>query len=263
MTKTRQWTIFTAIAVLIVVVAGWMLAIKPQRSHAADLRTQASDEQSQVATLQSQIAALQQQQKNLPAEQRKLQKFSTQVPDAPSEPTLLRQLSDAASGADVDLLTVTPGAAAAFTGTSSTGATTLQGAPTTGATGLTELPLTLGIAGTYPNLEMFFQLLEKLPRAMQVTGFSVCPVSSGDSSSATSTSGGGAGCSAPALPSGKTVADGTLGGTLNTRVFYAGTAAPTSAVTGTTGTTTTTGTSPTTSTTTPVPTTSATPATSK
>jgi Tfp pilus assembly protein PilO len=84
MTKIRQWSIFTVIAVVIVFVAGWMLLIKPKRSDAADLRTQATGAQSQVASLNQRIAALEAQQKNLPQEQQQLQHFATQVPDSPS-----------------------------------------------------------------------------------------------------------------------------------------------------------------------------------
>jgi Tfp pilus assembly protein PilO len=54
----RQWTVFTVLAVIVVLVAGWMLMIKPQRSHAADLRTQATGVQSSNDQLRNQISSL-------------------------------------------------------------------------------------------------------------------------------------------------------------------------------------------------------------
>jgi len=223
MTKIRQWSIFTAIAVVVVFVAGWMLLIKPKQSNASDLRSQAGDEKSQVAALQQQIAALEAQSKNLPQEQQDLQRFATQVPDSPSEPTLLRQLSAAAVGSGVELITVTPGTPASVSTTNATGATTLAAGSAAAAAapaGLTELPLSLGVAGTYPNLEMFFQSLEKLPRALMVTGWNMCPVSGSSSSTGTTT--GGATCAPPSIPepSGVTPPLGTLGGTLSALVYY-------------------------------------------
>ena len=88
-----------------------------------------------------------------------------------------------------------------------------------------QLPVTLAILGSYPNVESFFQSLEKLPRALLVTGWSLCPAGP---STSTATA-GGASCTAPSPPSNVTLPAGTVGGTLNAVVFYAppaGTTAP-------------------------------------
>lgn len=264
MTKMRQWSILTAVAVIIVFAAGWFLLVKPQNSKASTLRSQAMTQEQQNAVLQSQIAALQSEEKSLPEQQAELRKFSTQVPDNAAEPTIIRQLSAAAAGAGVDLVSMTPGTAAAVVSattpaptdtTAAAGTTTLTG--TTGAAGLMQLPISIGITGTFPNVESFFQSLETLPRALLVSSWSLCPT--GPSSGGTSsTSTGGASCTPPSVPTAKsqTLPDGTLGGTLSATIFYAPPAG-TVAATGT-GTTTT----PSTTTTTPgaTPTTAATPA---
>jgi Tfp pilus assembly protein PilO len=249
MTKTRQWTIFTAIAVIVVLLAGWFLLIKPQSTKASNLRSQAATQQQSNQVLVTQIAALQAEQRQLPQQQQALQKFSTEVPNDASEPAIIRQLSAAAAGSGVNLVSMTPGVASVVAPAGAVpGASTL---PAAGAGTLVQLPIALSILGSYANVESFFQSLEKLPRALLVTGWSLCPTGG------TSSSSGSVSCAAPAAPANVTLAPNTVGGTLNAVVFYA----PPAGTTGTTvpGSTTapatTTTTAPST-TTTPAPTTS-------
>jgi Tfp pilus assembly protein PilO len=214
MTKTRQWTLFTALAVVVVLLAGWLLLVKPQKSHASSLRATAASQESQNALTQTQIAALQAEERQLPQQQLALQKFATQVPIDAAEPAIIRQLSAAAAGSGVDLISITPGVASVVTSASAVpGSTTLT---TPGASGqLISLPISIGITGTFPNVESFFQSLEKLPRALLVQGWSLCPDPS------VAGSGGGVACTLPPTPSNKTLPEGALGGTLSAVVFYA------------------------------------------
>jgi Tfp pilus assembly protein PilO len=261
MTKTRQWTAFTAVAVLVVFAAGWFLLVKPQRSHASDLRSQTLTQQQQNQQLLSQISALQAEEKSLPAQQAALQKFGTEVPDNPAEPTLIRQLSASANGSNVDLVSITPGTATVLSAAAaaSAGTTSLSGAPSA-AGQLVELPVALSISGDYADIESFFMSLEKMPRSLLVGSWTLCGSSGSGSSS------GGTGCSAPAGASGAAASPNALTGTLNADVFYAPPGGSTAtATTGTVTPPTTTSTSPSTAPTTsasstPAPTTSTTPA---
>lgn len=247
MTKMRQWTIFTVVAVLVVLVAGWLLLVKPQKSKASDLRSQTAAQQQANQLLLTQIASLQAEAKALPQQQLTLAKFTTEVPNDAAEPTLIRQLSTAANGAGVDLISITPGTAASVA-TAPAATTTAPTASSAGATStpapgaqsltpavatpaLVELPLALGVTGSYANMVSFFQAVEKLPRAMLVSGWSMCRLASNSGSTQ-----GGASCQAPSVPPNKTPATGTLGATLNTTVFYspASATAPTT-TTGSTG----------------------------
>jgi Tfp pilus assembly protein PilO len=245
MTKTRQWTVFTAIAVVIVLLAGWFLLVKPQSTKASNLRTQATSQQQSNALLQTQIAALVTEQRQLPQQQQALQKFATKVPSDPSEPAIIRQLSAAANGSGVELVSMTPGSATPVTAAGATpGAATL--APTASAGGtLIQLPIALAILGSYANVESFFQSLEKLPRALLVTGWSLCPTGAAAGGSS------GVSCTPPAPPANVTLPSGTIGGTLNAVVFYAPPAGTTASAVPSVATTT----APST-TTTPAPTTS-------
>jgi Tfp pilus assembly protein PilO len=260
MTKTRQWTAFTAVAVLVVFAAGWFLLVKPQKSHASDLRGQALSQEQANQQVLSKISALQAEEKSLPAQQAALQKFSTEVPDNPSEPTLIRELSASATGSNVDLISITPGSATELSSTgaaAATGTTSLAGAPSA-AGQLVQLPVTLSISGNYANIESFFMSLEKMPRSLLVGAWTLC--GSGGTGS------GSSGCSAPTTASGAPAPPDTLTGSLSANVFYAPPAGTTSsATTGTITPPTTTSTSPspaptTSASSTPAPTTSTAPA---
>jgi Tfp pilus assembly protein PilO len=251
MTKTRQWTVFTAVAVIVVLLAGWMLLVKPQKSKASNLEAQATTQQQANALLNTQIAALESEQRQLPQQQKELQKFATQVPSDVSEPTVIRQLSAAASGAGVDLVSMTPGSATVVN-SEADGSTTLTTTDTTSP--LVQLPVALGVTGSYANMESFFLSLEKLPRALLVTGWSLCPDSNAAGSTSASTgSTGGVSCTPPATPANKTLPAGTVGGTLSAVVFYAPPGGTTTSAAGSTTTPTTTTPS---TTTTPAPSTS-------
>lgn len=217
MTRARQWSVFTAVACLAVLAAGWFVLVKPQHSHASSLKSQAAQIDQTNQSLQAQIAHLRAQAKDLPAQQRKLADIATKVPDSPALPTLIRQLSAAADSSGVNLISLAPGqptlvqATAVKPATASapatTGAPTTTTAPaTTGVAGpvLGAIPLQIQVQGSYFNLEQFFAAIEGLPRAMVVTQFNAAPVAGG-----TPTSG----------PGGQTVAPGTLNVTMTASVF--------------------------------------------
>src|SRR3954471_10072321 len=164
MNKTRQWSMLTAVACLAILAAGWFLVVKPQRSHAASLRTQTASVKTSNGQLQSQVNQLKQQQKDLPAQQKLLAQIATKIPDNPALPALIRQLSSAAEGAGVDLVSLSPGAPVVATATG-----------TAAASPLASVPLTVQVHGSYFNVVQFFSAVENLNRAMLVTGFSLAP----------------------------------------------------------------------------------------
>src|SRR5581483_9787923 len=96
--------------------------------------------------------------------------------------------------------------------------------------------VTIAIDGSYPNVESFFQSVEKLPRSVLVTGWSLCPTKSSDEAGGSSSSS----CSLPNIPNAQDLPPGTLGGTLSAIVFFSPTTTSgTTSATGTTGTSTT------------------------
>src|SRR4051794_30576413 len=168
MNKTRQWSMLTAVACLAILAAGWFLVVKPQRSHAASLRTQTASVQTTNTQLQSQVNQLKQQQKDLPAQQKLLAQIATKIPDNPALPALIRQLSSAAEGAGVDLVSLAPGAPTVSTASA-------VGVAHAAVSPLASVPLTVQVHGSYFNVVQFFSAVEGLNRAMLVTGFSLVP----------------------------------------------------------------------------------------
>jgi Tfp pilus assembly protein PilO len=211
MTKMRQWSLMTVIVVIVVFAGGWFLLVKPQKSQISSVKSQATSQQQANQVLLQQIAARQGQQKQLPHEQAQLQKLATQIPTAVDEPGIIRDLSAAASGAGVNMLSLTPSAVIPIPASvvaAPTGSATL---PSAAAGQLIELPVSISVIGSYANIESYFQLLEKMPRAILVPQFSVCPATGG---------GGSAGCSTPNIPAGTVTPPGTLAATISADVFF-------------------------------------------
>jgi Tfp pilus assembly protein PilO len=221
MTKMRQWTVMTAIAIVLILAGGFLLLVKPQGSKISGVKAQAATQQQANQVLLQEIAARLAQKANLPAEQAQLQKLAVQLPTVPDEPGVIRSLESSASGSGVNLISLTPGSAAAVTAPTTT--TTLpssSSSATSSAGSLIELPITIQVVGSYANIESYLQLLENLPRAMLVTQLALCPEA------------GGSGCTPVTLPTGTSPPAGALGGTLSADVFFSTTA--TSSSTGTT-----------------------------
>jgi len=195
-TRTRQWTVGTALLVVLMLVAGWFLLISPKRSEAADLQTQTTAQMAQNASLQNQIAVLQSQAKNLPAQQAELAAIRQHLPDNPALPGLVRSLTDAAAKSGVTLVSLAPSTPAAApapkttapSGTSATAPATGTGqsaaaAAAAGAT-LQMVPIVVTVTGSYYDTEQFLNKVEGLTRSFLVTGFSVTPAESQASSGA-------------------------------------------------------------------------------
>ena len=235
MSKTRQWAMLTAVVCLAVLAAGWFLVVKPQRAHASDLRAQKSQVDAQSSQLRSQVAQLRQQQKDLPAQQKLLSQIATKIPDNPALPALIRQLSAAADGAGVTLVSLAPGqptlaqapvgaTTTTTTSTSSSGSGT--GSSSAAAAPLANIPLAIQVQGTYFNVEQFFAAVESLSRAMLVSGFTLSPADAGSGSGTPSSSTAG----------GDTLPPGTLTAQITASVFESPQVAP-AASAGTTTTT--------------------------
>ncbi|HWA66088.1 MAG TPA: type 4a pilus biogenesis protein PilO [Mycobacteriales bacterium] len=220
MTPTRRWLVIGVVTALVVLLAGWVLVVKPQKSKVSDLNAQTATQVSANNLLLTQISALQSEQKELPQQQLALQKFSTEIPDSTAEPTLVRQLTAAAQHADVELVSIAPGSVAPVSATAAaTTSSTLGSAAPAAAGSLDELPVALSVIGSYANVESFFNAIEHLPRAMLVTSFSVCPEVS---------SGVGTPCQGPAEPANKVAPPGSVGVALSGDVFFTPTTTPTS-----------------------------------
>jgi Tfp pilus assembly protein PilO len=202
MTDMRKWSAGAAVLVLAILAAGWFLLVAPKHQATADLKTKATSQEQANAQLQQQIQVLQAQQQDLPQQQAKLATLSTQIPGNPALPSLIRDLTAAAAkvGVSIDsmapstpialvapLAPVAPVPPADTTDTSGdTGATApTPVAPAPATNTLFQVPLSLGVTGSYFEIEQFLNKLEGLKRSMLISGLTLTP---GTGAAATSTS---------------------------------------------------------------------------
>ena len=188
MDKLKQWIAFTVLGVIAVLAAGWFLLVSPKRADADTLSQQAAKQVAANGTLQTQLAVLKSQAKNLPQQQAKLAAVSAKIPDNPAEPALIRALDAAATAAGVELVSISPAQPAAVTAAVAPVApvpapgaaaapkvAVASPAAAAGAGVLQSITVSINVAGSYFQLEQFFDGLENLSRATKVTGFGLAP----------------------------------------------------------------------------------------
>ncbi len=211
MTPKRQWSILTALACVLVLVAGFLVLVKPQHSKAAAVQAQTATVQGEIQSLRAQLARLQEESRGLAAQQAALARLAQQLPGNPQLPTLLVKLDAAAKSAGVELVNVAPGnpttlpltpvgtgtAAPAVAGTAAPAATgtvaaTAPAAAGSTVSGVAQIPVVLTVTGGYFQLERFLDGIEGLRRSMLVNSFSLAyKTSSGAGSTTTATIGKG------------------------------------------------------------------------
>lgn len=167
MTRTRKWSLFTALAVVLVMLAGWMLLVSPTRSSADQAREQAASQETHNDQLKAQIADLQAKQKNLPQQQAIIAQVQQQIPQNPQLPALIRSITSMATSAGVDVHTFTP-----VQPTASAAAPPENAVGPAGQT-LQTINVELQVLGTYANIERFLNKMESLKRSLLVTGLTL------------------------------------------------------------------------------------------
>ena len=213
MTIKRQWTLATALVCLLVLVAGFLLLVKPQHKKTASVKTQTTAVQGQITTLKAQFATLLEEKRNIATQQAELAAIEEQLPTTPALPDMITKLDAAAAKDQVDLSNVAPGNPAAYSfspvaaATPSASSTAAVAAtPATAVPGLADIPVVLTVSGGYPQLESFLDDLEGMRRSMLVNNFTLTYSNTKSASS------------------GPTVGAGEISATINAEVFMSTTA---------------------------------------
>lgn len=195
MDQLKKWVTLSIVASVLIMAAGWFLAVSPKRAEAAELRLQAEQQVSANSALETQLQVLQAKAKDLPKEQAKLAAVAAKIPDNPALPGLVRALIEAADSSGVELVSVAPGppalvaaavpvapvdpaaAPAAGQQTPVDGAVPVDpaAAPITPAGQLANIPVTINVVGDFFEIQQFMALLETLPRALRVQDLAVTP----------------------------------------------------------------------------------------
>ncbi|TNM64501.1 hypothetical protein FHN55_13305 [Streptomyces sp. NP160] len=189
--QPRLWVAAGAGAVVVVLLAGWLLVIAPQRTAVDDLRASTEQVESSESVLSARVTQLKQDFASLPERQAELAAVEGQLPAGAELPSLVRALRSAATGSGVELISLTPSplvVPAAAASTTPAGGDALPGdgataetAPTTattastGAGALQQLPLSVTAAGTYEGLERFLEVVQNQDRLVLLTGTSFAP----------------------------------------------------------------------------------------
>lgn len=188
MTRTRKWTLGTALAIVLLLLAGWFLLISPKRSEAAELTAQAEAQEQANVVLRGKIDVLKSQAADLPAQEAELAAMRQQLPADPALPGLVRSLSSIAAKSGVVLVAIEPqtpvavedptaAPAAAATAEGQAAAPAADAAAPAAAPaadlGLKMIPMTLQVTGSYFDIEQFFNKIEDLTRSMLVSGFTI------------------------------------------------------------------------------------------
>ena len=193
MKDLKKLVALTVLGSLVVLLGGWFLLVSPKRSQAAELRSAAAVQVTANTALETQLVQLKSLARNLPREQAKLAAVAARVPTSRALPALIRALNDAAKGAGVELLSVSPGASTLVTPAVAAAApiptTTASpaspaspagaGKPSTAvpadAGQLAQIPVTMSVVGGYFQVEQFVAALEGLQRSLRLTGVTMAP----------------------------------------------------------------------------------------
>jgi hypothetical protein len=128
-------------APLVLLVAGWLLLIGPQRSKASDLQRQVADAQTQYATRQAQLLHVP---KPVPIQAADLFGLVRAMPDQTDMPGIILQLNQVAAEAGISFDSISP-----------------QGLPVAG-TGYQLEKISIGFTGNYYGLSDFLYRLRNL-----------------------------------------------------------------------------------------------------
>ncbi|GAA4598212.1 Tfp pilus assembly protein PilO [Actinoplanes octamycinicus] len=149
----RIWLFGGLALIVVLIVAGWFLMIKPKYAEASDMRGQVEDTTAQLAQLRKRLADLKVDNENLAEYQADKARFEAALPTEDGIPAFLRQLQSLGSNLEVDV--------SAYT------ASGRSKSDTVGT--VEELPITLSATGKVERISTFVQQLQNTqPRAVLI-----------------------------------------------------------------------------------------------
>jgi Tfp pilus assembly protein PilO len=151
----RDRIVAMVITVLVVLGAGWLLVVSPERKKAASLQNEVSSASSALATAEGQLTNARAAQARYSAAYTSIVRLGKAVPPGREVPSLVYELAQASDQKHVDLASITSGASGSGGTASSTQA---AGAV---LAGFTQMPFTFVFNGTYGDLYNLFKQLNR------------------------------------------------------------------------------------------------------
>jgi Tfp pilus assembly protein PilO len=166
--RGKRGPIIAGAGVALLALLLFLFVVSPKMGEVAAARTELEDARAEQQTLESQLSALEDA-RNGSAEARQIiAEVDQQIPPTADLPGLILLLRNAAVGAGLDLVTVTPGA------------------PTFNAeSGLSVIPVTVNGTGSYFDVAEFQFRIETLPRAAKTLTVTLSPGGAGDDTTTT------------------------------------------------------------------------------
>jgi len=188
MSRIQQWVAGTVVALLLIVAAGWFLAISPQKHKASSLGAQSAAQEQTNSGLRTKLSVLTAQMSTVPSEEAAVAAVTRKIPNDPAMPDYVRALTTIASQTGVELVSIAPSvpsavtvakalAPAAATSSASTDAATT--APSTAAApaapdvSLQAIPVALTVQGGYFQIQQFTAALQRLARSTVVSSVAI------------------------------------------------------------------------------------------
>jgi Tfp pilus assembly protein PilO len=189
MTRIQQWAAGTVVALLLIVAAGWFLAIAPQKHKVSSLGAQSAAQEQTNNGLHVKLAELTAQMSAVPSEEAAVAAVTAKIPNDPAMPDYVRTLTTIASQTGVELVSIAPGVPAAVTvpvaaapvattsASPSAAATTAApvAAAAAPAASLQSIAVELQVQGGYFQIQQFTAALQRLARSTIVTSIAIVP----------------------------------------------------------------------------------------
>ena len=148
----RDRIVVIAIALLLVLGAGWLLVVSPERKQAATLDAQVSTARAQLASAKTQVANASGAQAKYESAYTSIVSLGKAVPASQEVPSLMYQIAQATHQKHVEFQSITSG-----NGSSGPGSTPTAAAAAAG--GFTQMPFTFVFNGSFFDLEHLFRQL--------------------------------------------------------------------------------------------------------
>ena len=145
---TRDRTVLMLVVMLVILAAGWLEGVSPEREKAAKIDAEVSAAQAQLSTAQAALSEAKGAQKQYTTAYASVVKLGQAVPADEEVPSLVYELSAASTERDIEFNSITtPTASSGPSGSSSAASTAAASA------GFTQMPFTFVFRGRFFSLE--------------------------------------------------------------------------------------------------------------
>jgi hypothetical protein len=157
---TRDRTVLMLVVMLVVLAAGWLKGVSPEREKAAKIDAEVSAAQAQLSTAQSALSEAKGAQKQYTTAYASVVKLGQAVPADEEVPSLVYELDRASTERDIEFNSISiPTAAGGPSGSSSAAATAAASA------GFTQMPFTFVFRGRFFSLEHLLNTVQNFALA--------------------------------------------------------------------------------------------------